>query len=740
MRFDRPDRDQWIDLGFAAVAMVLSVTGFRATFAGGEELIVGIPAVAVGVVVAAGVMLLRIGLLPSVAVALTVWVAAGGLLAIRSEALWGVLPTLGVLEGLATGLVAGWIRLLTTVPPAGEAGNLLTIPYFVGYFGAMITVFLAWRLKGLWCVAMPIAVLVVALLFGTHVPAAILLQGGALAAVTVAWAAVRSARRSILRAGVVSRRRQASAATLVVAIAVVAPLVAPHLPGADANPRFVLREHVVPPFDPLQHPSPLGGYRRYVGADNERAEIMTVSGLPAGVPIRLAVMDSYDGLVWRASGRGDALAGRFVRIGERIPTDRQGETVEIEVVMHRPHGVWLPTVGDVARIDIHDRAQMEALRFNLATDTAAVPGGVRTETTYALTVVLPEDLPADEELRQMPLDPRYREPSINLPNDFVEVAARLRGGSEAPYARMESIAAALRTDGAFSNGGPEAIVATPPGHSLARLARFLGAPQWVGNGEQYAAALGLLAAAEGIPARVVMGFMPSGRNETFTVTGADISAWVEVPLAGIGWVPVIATPPEDNEPDPTIRPRARELSPEAQPPPPPPPPRSQPNIDDLESIDEDEEEAEEIEEPAGTPWLAIAAGVGAPTVTITPFGLIVGAKLLRRRRRRSAADPRVRAHGGWSELIDQSRDLGRLVPAAATRQELATVVAVEGAPELARHVDEVTFSSSMATLPAADEVWRRLPDVVGRLRSEHSWWQRQRALFSVTSLRTGRRA
>ncbi|MEX0869703.1 MAG: hypothetical protein WD011_08525, partial [Nitriliruptoraceae bacterium] len=292
----RPERDQWIDLGFAVATMVLAITGFRATFAGGEELIVGIPAVLAGVAVAAIVTLLRVGLLPSVAIALTVWVAAGGALAIRSEALFGVIPTLGVLQGLATGLIAGWIRLLTTVPPAGEAGSLLTIPYLVGFVGGMVSLVLAWRFKGPWCVIVPLGVLVIALLFGTHVPAAIILQGGALAGATVAWAAVRHSRRAILRVGPVSRRRQAWAGSLVVAIVVIAPLVGPLMPGADANPRFVLREHVIPPFDPLQHPSPLGGYRRYVGAENETAEIMTVTDLPPDVPIRLAVMDNYDGL------------------------------------------------------------------------------------------------------------------------------------------------------------------------------------------------------------------------------------------------------------------------------------------------------------------------------------------------------------------------------------------------------------------------------------------------------------
>ena len=61
----------------------------------------------------------------------------------------------------------------------------------------------------------------------------------------------------------------------------------------------------------------------------------------------------------------------------------------------------------------------------------------------------------------------------------------------------------------------------PAGHGAGRLLQFAGATELVGNAEQYAATLGLILRNSGIPARVVMGFVPKEHNpeDTVTVTG-----------------------------------------------------------------------------------------------------------------------------------------------------------------------------------------------------------------------------
>src|SRR5699024_11694880 len=130
-------------------------------------------------------------------------------------------------------------------------------------------------------------------------------------------------------------------------------LVGPHLPGSTRE-RYVLRDEVVPPFEPLTEPSPLAGYRNYTDEDRREDEILTVTGLPLGERIRIASMDRYNGLVWQVSGDGSDLAGEFRHVGTNLPTDLDGSPAELEIEVHRPHGVWMPLAGDVATITIPD--------------------------------------------------------------------------------------------------------------------------------------------------------------------------------------------------------------------------------------------------------------------------------------------------------------------------------------------------------------------------------------------------
>mgnify|MGYP002227035718 FL=1 len=85
----------------------------------------------------------------------------------------------------------------------------------------------------------------------------------------------------------------------------------------------------------------------------------------------------------------------------------------------------------------------------------------------------------------------------------------------------------------------------------------------VGDSEQYASAMALMARSLGLPSRVVLGFLPKddegeiseSRTEeqgTTTITkftGNDVTAWVEIKLDGYGWVAFYPTPKETKVPD-----------------------------------------------------------------------------------------------------------------------------------------------------------------------------------------------
>ena len=523
-----PQKHELVDVAFGVVLALLGVFGFRTTFSGGEELLVGVPAVVLGAALGYVLAKLRAPLLVGVAVSAVVFFVLAGPVALRHRAIAGFLPGPEAVSAVASGLVNSWIRLLTTLPPAGEAGDLLTVPYFCGFAGGVLTVVLALRLRRVpLCVVPPTALLVIGVLFGTRRPASLLLQGAVFGALTIAWVSVRHRRAREITTTAMPRQRVALAVGLVMIAGLGGIVVGPRLPGAGANDRFVLRDEVEPPFDPLSEPSALAAYRNYSDEDVREDDVVTVRGLPQDARLRISVMDDYDDLVWRATGSGSVLSGEYLRVGARIPSDGLGDERRVDVEIHKPHGVWVPLAGDVTSLDFEgDDAERltDEVRVSPETDTAAVPGELEAGDRYSFTAEF-APLPSIEELSKMPLDGRFRrETDAAVPTEFVTQASEWAGAASSPHAELSAIASVLRTDGRFSDGGPEANPKSAPGHSLLRLLQFLDNDNPFGNGEQFGAALGLLAKARGIPVRVVMGFVNEDGGDVVTFTGEDIDA------------------------------------------------------------------------------------------------------------------------------------------------------------------------------------------------------------------------
>ncbi|QGG93636.1 transglutaminase-like domain-containing protein [Actinomarinicola tropica] len=737
----RPGRADLVDLAFSAVLAALGVVGFRTVFAGGEELVVGLPAVVLGVALGYVVVRTRLPVLVAFAASIVVLTVLSGPLALRHRALGGVLPSLDAASGLADGIVNGWIRLLTTLPPAGQAGDLLAIPYVCGFAGGLLAAALAVRFsRKVWCVLPPSAVLVLSVLMGTKRPASLLLQGVVFGALTITWVSLRHHRGRAVNQAPPSRSRLVTAAGLVVLAALGGVVVGPRLPGADADDRFILRDEVEPPFDPLTEPSPLAAYRNYTDQDERTDEILTVRGLPDGARIRIASMDAYSGTEWEATGSGSVLAGEYLRVGAAIPDEGLGVEVDVSVEVHEPEGVWVPLAGDVTRLDFDGPRGDElddAVRVSIQTDTAAVPGRLRPGDRYTFSARF-VDLPSADVLVESPLDPRFRrEEAADVPQEFISRAADWAGDQPTAFGEVLAIAEGLRTEGAYTDGGPEANPVSPPGHSLRRLLDFIGVEQPFGNGEQFAAAQGLLAQARGIPVRVVMGFHNERGEDEITFRGEDIEAWIEVPVAGYGWVAVDGTPPEDQLPDPLKQPRSLTENPEPQPPPPTtiPPPTSIPDELDPE---EPEEEDEDDEAGSGLPgWLLVAVAVLAVPALLLglPALAIVLLKGRRRRRRRTTGSSVDRVVGSFSELVDLTRDAGGAVPPRATRNEQSKVMGSAGATTLARRADAAVFGQREPTPAEVDAAWEELASAEGALRAEMGRGQRLRTAVNLTSLR-----
>lgn len=739
-----PGRRELVDAGFAAVLTILGVVGFDTVFAGHAALEVGIPAVLIGTALGYVLVRLRVPLLASVAICIAVLFLLSGPVALHHRAIAGFLPSLDAMSGFADGVINGWMQLLTTLPPAGEGGDLLAIPYLCGFVGGALTIALALRFpRRSFCIIPPVGVLALGVLMGTKVPASLLLQGVAMAALTLAWVSIRFDRNRAVDRLAPSRSRIASAVVLLVVAVAGGVVVGPRLPGADADDRYVLRDDVEPPFDPLTEPSPLGAYRNYTDQDVREDEILTVSGLPAGARLRIASMDSYSGTEWEVTGSGSVVAGEYLRVGASIPAEGYGHEAEVEVEIHDPEGVWVPLGGDVTSLDFTgDRGDVldDEVRVSVQTDTAAVPRRLEPGDSYRFTAEF-VDLPDEDVLVETPLDPRVaRGAPTEIPAELSSRAADWVGDQPTAYGEVLAIAQGLIEEGAYTDGGPEANPVSPPGHSMRRLLDFISIDQPFGNGEQFAAAQGVMAQGRGIPVRVVMGFVNESGDDEVTFRGEDIEAWIEVPVADLGWVPVDGTPPEDQLPDPLRQPRSPTENPEPQPPPPTsvPPPTSIP--EELEP-EEPEEEDEDSDAAGGLPgWVVVVLAVVAiPALLLgVPALIVVAWKRRRATRRRTRGTPVDRVAGSFSELVDLARDAGRPVPPRSTRTEISTVVGAPGATALATRADSAVFGPIDPTDAEVDAAWEELESVRSSMMEGMARSERLRTAVSPTSLRRWR--
>lgn len=736
----RPSAADLVDLAFAAVLSALAVVGFRSSFGESEELVIGLPAVVAGTLVAYVLAKMRLPMLVTAALAALAFFLLGGALALRDDAVAGIIPTPEVWTGLIDGCINGWARLLTSVPPAPPVGNLRAIPYLAGYLGALLAVLsaFAWPRAPI-CVVPPAVVLAVTVLFGVEEPVSLLLQGALFGGLVVAWLSLRVRRTSpALVAG--GRRRALAGAAMVGVVVAGALVVGPGLPGANAHDRYLLREQIDPPFDPSQYPSPLARFRDFHGEKPIEEPLFTVDGLPPGELVRFAVMDDYDGYVWRASPPGSVVGGTYQRVGDEVPGAAEGSraTVRFEMgSLAEVDSVWIPTAGSPASIRFEgSRSEIltEEFRFNRATETAASPVALAAGDRWVVDAAFPE-APSDDRLQALPI---LTSAQVAAPEGITDsIANRIAEWTKGkgPFESVVAIEDALKDIGAYNDGK---VIPVPAGHGLARLVPFLDAVQPQGNGEQYAAAVAFAARSIGIPARVVLEFGPFDDDGRVEVRAADARAAVEIALAGEGWVRLPdPTPPESDVPTPQVS--QNEPPPRDEVQPPPPVTRPLPNTLLEERLLDREVD---LDDDAGARDGLLGALVRIVGIAAIPVALllvpalaVIVLKARRRARRRTRGSPSDRITAGWAEVLDVARDVGTPVPPTATRREWARLTTAATASGLASAADRWVFGANDATDADAESVWAGVDTVRLELVAPLSRWQRVKAAMSPTSLR-----
>src|SRR6185437_453189 len=83
--------------------------------------------------------------------------------------------------------------------------------------------------------------------------------------------------------------------------------------------RQVVRTAIEQPFDPRAYPSPLSGFRNYLEPAESDVPMLTVTGLPADHRIRIATLDTYDGIVYSVgTDQVSSASGSFTRVPYRL--------------------------------------------------------------------------------------------------------------------------------------------------------------------------------------------------------------------------------------------------------------------------------------------------------------------------------------------------------------------------------------------------------------------------------------
>lgn len=723
----------------ASVCIVIALIPLYPVYSAIEFWLAAGGGVVLGALLALAGARLRLGPLSLAVLAVVAYFVFGGFLVLRSKSLFGAVPTIDVLQDLAFGVVRVWKDMLTAATPASGIESLFIAPYIMGLLGTLTAGSIALRAKRPQWLALPVVVLLLAsITLGTYTALAPAAVGAAIAVALLAWSILGRGTRSMGNLAETAGRRGRSVGVLgMLGMALVAGIglgtVAP-LP----SDRAVLRDVIVPPLDVRDLPSPLTSFRELT-TGGAAMKLFTVEGLPQGASIRLAALDQYDGIVYRVTGNGSAGSGQFTRVGRAITNTGAGSSAAIKVTIDQLSGVWMPDAGYLSSLALGDAMSAERrndLNYNAGTGTAVLIGGLGKGDSYTADAVMPTT-PDDAQLANARIKSVSMPTPQSVPDIVSTLASQFTAGADTPWAQLHAIETKLRTTGFFSHG-LEGQARSRAGHTSERISALLNGTQMVGDDEQYAVAMALMARGLGIPARVVMGFRPDHPSQgTVTVTGADVHAWVEVPFANLGWVAFDPTPPKDQVPKEEVPQHRQKPQPQVQQPPPPiVPPVQLPPAPPVKQATQGPQQTDLTGLWATLRWSGLGAGILA--LLLGPALAIAMVKARRRRGRQGAERAADRINGGWQELVDVVLDHGAPVPVGATRREQALLLS-QRFPEhtvspLAARADHAVFGHSDPSEAEIDAYWADVESAAQHIRGSVSWPSRLRARYFARSV------
>ena len=538
--------------------------------------------------------------------------------------------------------------------------------------------------------------------------------------------------------------------------------------------REVLRSSIDPAIEVREYVSPLSQYRSSFSAERYNTELFTVTGdvLDDGTAsrVRLAVLSYYDGQTFQvvnsAAGKSDQSTA-FARVPQERAATAKSVTTAFALAGYS--GVWMPAPGELVSIRFGGEragALGEGFFYNTRTASGIQLNSLQSGDRY--TVVSKRQADATD-LSALGRPVRGAIDEALIPQslrDWVEAQEVTHDG-----AGLAELVTRLRERGYLSHSltvpaadswtadlGGYQFAPSLSGHSTDRIGALFTAlltkqnsttatensqlVAAIGDDEQFAVATALLARHLGFESRVVLGFSlgvatGSGAPDACPqgiCSGQNLAAWVEVANGNDKWITAVATPQFRNAlspiDDPTRDPQyntevivegaTEQRAPEANP-----------------TSAKDQQQQQPVTGPDHT-WLFAALRVGGISLALllalsTPFLVILGAKLRRRRFRARASDVSERFAGGWDEYIDTAVDRGLPAPGSMTRAETAALYQTVGGTTLATLADQAVFGETPPRTAESDAFWVLVAAERARLAASGTRRQRLRAAVSLRS-------
>jgi hypothetical protein len=696
------------------------------------------------------------------------------------------------------GLTAGPNRVLTETLPIGGSRAVLAAPILLTWLCGTASAELTSRApapsSGLGAIglALPVACFVLAYAVGASRPSpdqvAAPLLLASLAAVALLRHLAGIARTPPAVVSPVARRSLCrptlSGAAAVVAVAVILAVAVPSVPRLSGRPASLNR---APPVVTAVLDDPLDATAAFRD-DDPHAPAHTVFRMATGQAssgyLATAILDDYDGGTWTFDATFRPSGGRIpapvgaVRgaVGSIGPTlVRQEDTVVAPLpepflpVLDRPVAVTgLQIEADAATGMLMPDRAASLLSYAAVSDgplvsLASVPGadGIGAPAGAAPAASVPAGSgaasPAD-----VTLPPNSTAALASALRFLASISGRRPGATVAflqtalasLHADERRIDPALPVSSGERDGPARPAAAIPP--SPVRGSRSSGTSLSVvinavindrrATPEQFATLFALVARYLGVPARLVTGFRlgpSSGAGPvaagTYEVTNRQAWTWVEIPVAGIGWV--VADPTPDGVIGPGTSPPAPV---QATPTTLPPTPANAVPRNEISGAHAVARPAtvDRSPHPGVSMWGVVLAVLGGVLILAALLGPgLAGARRVLRRRARRQNDPSHLAVGAWLELLDSLQQSGMASTPGHTADEVATDAGRHFGPDVTGPVHEVGVIADQAMFSlhdppdhqSAQRAWETQKAVRGAVRDRLDHRQRVRALLAVGS-------